>query len=573
MSLAKELVQKKDDEQILEENKEYFEMTNLTDKRKERIVSHMVNGIRRHYRVEDDMMLTALTVSKPQMLDNIVMKALNFPKRMLTYGATFGPAFKIANGIRDTTSVAMTHKNFNPFVDSFKGLWGALVNDQDYIRMMAAMGGFETGYVNESDPAATAKSIRKQVKGRNVLSPMQLLDFWEKIGGAVENASRLGLYKRRKDDRLQAAFDARDVMDFHLTGAADSVRVLNSWTPFLNARIQGLYKLGRAAHENPARILTGLGIIGAATAALWYARDEEEWEELEDWDKWTYWHVWVGDEHFRIPKPFELSAVPNAVEVMLDVLNGQEDFDKVGEFVFQTIWQTFNMGDVPAAVKPLAEQWANKSFFTKRAIVSQGLEGLMDEAESRPWTSETLKLIGKETGISPLRLEHLIKGYTSTIGEAILVSSDAILGWADSASGGSLGIPKKPEKGKSEIPMVGRFWRSDVPRHTKFGTKYYEIRNDIQEIYKTVQHYAKEGNMEDARELAQENKWKLKFRKAVSSIDDRLGLLRKKSQKVYQSKNLSPKEKKRALDEISKRQTTLQRKFYEFYRTKQKESE
>ena len=572
VGLAKELIQQKDGEQILDDKREYFEFSNLTDKKKDRIVSHMVGGIRRHFRIEDEMMLATLTVTKPQMLDNVVMKGLRAPKRLLTYGATFGPAFKMANVIRDATSVALTHKEFNPFVDTLKGIIGALKKDQDYIQMMAAMGGFESGYVNEADASKTADAIRSRVGGKGVLhNAAKLLRFWEDIGSALENGTRLGLYKRRKGgDRMEAAFSSRDVMDFHLSGAADSVKILTALTPFLNARLQGLYKLGRAANENPARLMVGLSAIGVATALLWNLRDEEKWNELEDWDKWTYWHFWIGGQHFRIPKPFELSVVPNAVELMSDIMTGNEEMDKAGKFFWHTMHENFNLAELPAAIKPVVEQWANKSSFTKRAIVPAHLEKLEPSAQSKPWTSETLKMAGEYLGVSPLRAEALLKGYGSTITEAILVATDGMIVGIDALTDGSLGTVTRPAMGKSEMPMIGRFVRSDVARNTKYGTQYYEARDEIASLYDTVRHYARTGDKDKARELVEDGKWKLSLRKALMAYDRRLSLLRKKAKATYLDENLTPDEKKQALDEISQRQTEYQRKFYDMYLKKKK---
>ena len=51
----------------------------------------------------------------------------------------------------------------------------------------------------------------------------------------------------------------------------------------------------------------------AATAVYLAFRDDERYRKLEDWDKDTYYHFWLGNEHFRLPKPFEVGAIFNTI--------------------------------------------------------------------------------------------------------------------------------------------------------------------------------------------------------------------------------------------------------------------
>jgi len=578
-----------DDAALQKEGLEYFNFTTPYDKKKERILSHMENGERVHYRILSDEMLVALTVAKPELLDNWVMKSLMLPKRMLTYTATFGFGFKVANVIRDATTIALTHKNFNPFMDTFKGMYKSFVQDEDYVRQMSAMGGFENGYTG-SDASETAKNIRKSIKPFTLLStPARALKFWEDIGSAMENGARLGLFLKREKEfgTTKAAFDSRDTLDFHLTGAADSVRVLTALTPFLNARLQGMYKLARSAKQNPKHMAVGLGIIAAATMVLWAARDEEKWKALEDYDKYVYWHFWIGGKHFRIPKPFELSVVPNSIEVMLDIMNGDEDMKKIMPFMISTLRDNLNLLDMPAAIKPVVEQWANKEFFTGRDIVPGYMEKLSPEAQAQPWTGTTVKLLangvpdmgalisgkGLEFGVSPLRVQHLAKAFGSTVAETILSASDWVINGVDQAVGNPLGTKPRPAMSAQDVPLFGRFIRNDVPRNTKYGTEYYKMRDEISNAYLTVQHYKKLGDVEAARDLIESNKWQLRMKTFADVTDKRLGLLRKKANAIWGSENMAPDEKKRQLDDISKRQTEIQKIFYDKYRELRKQNE
>nr|WP_330163160.1 LPD38 domain-containing protein [Yersinia frederiksenii] len=101
--------------------------------------------------------------------------------------------------------------------------------------------------------------------------------------------------------------------------------------PFFNARMQGLSKLGRAIKENPREVLKRGGMITAASLALMALNwDDKRYEELQDWDKDTYWHVWIGDQHVRFPKPFEIGLMFGTLpERFVRALGGKDTVIKI----------------------------------------------------------------------------------------------------------------------------------------------------------------------------------------------------------------------------------------------------
>ena len=97
--------------------------------------------------------------------------------------------------------------------------------------------------------------------------------------------------------------------------------------PFLNARLQGNYRLFRMAtgKERRKMVAARLASIALFTAVLYFwnmTEYEEEWENLNDWDKDMYWHIKPGTRfHIRIPKPFEIGLFAGtAVERSLAAL-------------------------------------------------------------------------------------------------------------------------------------------------------------------------------------------------------------------------------------------------------------
>ena len=66
----------------------------------------------------------------------------------------------------------------------------------------------------------------------------------------------------------EAAFEAKDLMDFSLRGSHPIYQVAADVLPFFNARVQGLYRLGRA---DPKRLAAYGAIVATLSVLLWAA--------------------------------------------------------------------------------------------------------------------------------------------------------------------------------------------------------------------------------------------------------------------------------------------------------------
>lgn len=535
------------------------------------ILSFRKNGKPIYFRVNDPELFNALSNMNNEKFNNFIMKAFSTTKYWLTYGATFGPAFRVANMLRDTLHTAVISKSFVPFLDSFKGFVKALKEDQDWIKVAAGGGTFGGSYVKAEDAKALSKYIDKIVKkeGKGAIdrildTPKKMLAFWDKIGAASEDAARVSLYTRRRTEgvsHLEAAFEARDLLDFTMRGDAAAIQFLTQSIAFMNARMQGLYKLGRAVHQNPKSFALKGGAIALATMILWAInKDKDEWDELEDWDKRTYYHFWVGDKHFRIPKPFEVGAIFSSLfEATADTMTGNEEFNYFMDFVLATFRDTFAVNPVPQMIRPLAEQWANKSFFTGRLIEGMAMKKLKPGERKTPWTSETMQLAGK-LGIPPKRAEELVRGYFATFGMFLLGMSDvAIRQFAD--------FPHKPKRTIEEYPLVGRFIRRKAPpRHSKHITRFYEIFKDIDEINATVNNYRRLGDYRAAKKLALKHKKKLQLKKGVNRAQRFLSAINRQIKKVMADRTMKPDAKRKRVDDLIKRRNLAAKNIYTYYK-------
>jgi len=517
-----------------------------------------------YFKVHDPDLFQALSNVNVNRMDNILVNFMGKTKRWLSYGATFGPGFKIRNALRDTLHTSIVAKNFKPFYDSFNGFIKSMREDTDYIEFASSGASFGGSYVND-DPEAGARYIKKILRSegpKNIIlnTPKKMLDFWEKIGSASENAARIMLYKNKLDageSNLDAAFEARDIMDFSMRGGSGAVQFLTQTTPFLNARMQGLYRMGRGFKEDKRAFMLKGSMLTVASLALWSLfKDDDRYKELENWEKFTYYHFWIGDEHYRIPKPFETGVLFSTLpEAFSNVMNGTEDGQHIIEFAGHAFRDVFAI-DMPQAVKPIAEQWANKSFFTGRPIVGMGLQNLPAGQQADPWTSETMQVLGDTMGISPKRAESLVRGYFSTLGMFLLGSTDVITHYLWE-------FPDNPESTIDDVIGVGSFVRRAEPvRNIKQMTWFYDTHEEINKLVRGIKHYQQTGDHLKAVELAKDNVNKLKVRKAFSAVRKELTTINKGIKFVYRS-GLSPEKKREKLDGLTRKRNSLVKRIYE----------
>jgi len=249
----------------------------------------------------------------------------------------------------------------------------------------------------------------------------------------------------------------------------------------------------------------------------------------------------------------------SAFQSTADVLVGNEDMDFMAGFFYHMFTETLAMNPIPQAVKPLAEQWANKNFFTGRPIEGYHLKNLKPGERAEFYTSETLQLLGKKLGIPPKRAENLIRGYLSNVGATILMGTDQVARWFGD-------FPEKPTLRAQDYRMsVGRFWKQGPARNTKYMTRFYEMAEESNELVQTVKHMIAIGDVDRAKELQAANTGKMRLNKAFTRMKKTLSKIRKIENKVQRSTQLSADQKQEKIDSLSVRRNTIAKRAYDLW--------
>ncbi|UNU90796.1 hypothetical protein GB930_05180 [Aeromonas dhakensis] len=526
-------------------------------------------------RIQDPDLYRAMTFfdRKPfGTMINVAAKA----KRLLTAGVTASPEFMLRNFLRDSlSSWAISKDGFKPVIGSIKGVKKTLTMEGSTIDVMFSGASFLGGYVNGNDPTAMADTVRKSLR-RKGMTPEQIAkyeksiirnaahakgvvaDVWEKysrFGEAFENGNREAVYDaaiKSGKSHAQAAFESKDLMDFSMLGAARAIQGAAMVLPFFNARIQGLGKLTRELHDNPREIAKRAGMITAMSLGLLAINwDDERYEELPDWDKDTNWHFFVGDQHWRIPKPFEIGVLFGTIpERMMRALGDKDTGAQFGKAVARAIGDTFALNPTPQIVKPVVEAVFNYDSFRGGPIDSPQDLSVRAEARYNEQTSLLMRELGELSGLSPKQLEHLLIGYTGTMGSYVMAVADGLIRAA------SPGVSAAWRA--DEIPLVKAVYRGTGPaKSTQHMEEFYRMLSEVNQLKRTVDQYRREGLTAKASELLEDQGGILKSRRNLSNIQRQIRVVRNRIELLQRDKTLEAEEKRRRIDELLTRRNDL----------------
>jgi hypothetical protein len=376
----------------------------------------------------------------------------------------------------------------------------------------------------------------------------------------LENINRAAIFEQEVNKKsgsfLEANFQARDVLNFERHGSWPAIKFLIDVVPFLNARIQGLDKLGRGFTDPAQRnqLLAVTGMVALASSLLYLTfKDDEDFQEREDWDRDTYWWFKLpGTETaFRIPKPFEIGVFGTIAERMVEQFADDKAHGELfRERLMFALTETFNFNIIPQAFSPALELAVNKNFFTDRPIESKSMQNLSPSQRRNAWTSETAialssgfdKVLWDKVVLSPVQIEHLIQGYLGWLGANILGAVDQVFTQPIG------GFPGRPAKRIEEFPIIGSFVRTTPARRTRFETIFYEQLNEVNQVYADIRNYRTIGELDKAINLARKNRDKLRFRKLLNNRQRRLSEINKRIRKIRISKTMSASEKKIKID-------------------------
>jgi hypothetical protein len=547
--------------------------------RSQGVVWFMDQGQKRHFLVDDPHLLAAVSGLEFAGFNSPAMKILGGLKHVLTVGVTASPFFKVRNLIRDSVqAIGTAPLSANIPMNLYQGWKATDPRSDEYFRLMAGGGTIHFGTMLEGSEAKRVQALvesgvdratildsgdRMRAFFRSYIEPA--VTAYNELGNRGEAVNRSALYqqlRRQGINHAEASLQARDLMDFSMQGSWNTVRFLTQVVPFMNARLQGLYKLGRGAKEDPWRFSMVLGATALMSLGLMAAyHDDDDWKKREDWDRNNFWWLKFGGVAFRIPKPFEIGAIATLAERGAEwAFDDEMTARRFRENVLDLLGDNLSMNPVPQLAKPLIDLYANWDSFTDRPIESMGLEKLKSEYRFDQRTSMVARgastamnavtgLVGAEA-LSPKQIDHLIRGYFGWLGAFLVGASDVLLRPATDQ-------PTKPAP-DYWATVTGRMVSELEGAPSRYVSQMYTQAKEVEQAYSTWRQLLREGKAEEANAFRDEYEPQLRQYQRVQQLK------RLESQLNLQAKRIeggdgTPEEKRDRILAIRRQQDQVAR--------------
>ncbi|WP_374257891.1 LPD38 domain-containing protein [Aquabacterium sp.] len=542
----------------------------------------MDGGVKRHFLVDDPYLMTAITSLEYAGMRGPMMDAMGAFKRALTVGVTASPFFKVRGLIRDSLQVVAVSKiGTNPLANVKEG-WKLTDPHADaYFRLVAGGGTIHFGTMMEGSEAKRVQAlVESGVESSTILdSDNKVKAFYRRymepaitayneLGNRGEAVNRAALYNQlisQGVSHAEASLMARDLMDFSMQGSFTSVRFLTQVVPFLNARIQGLYKLRKAAKEDPQRFAAVIGATALMSVALLAAySDDDDWKKREEWDRNNYWWFKFGGTAFRIPKPFEIGAMATLAERGVELLIDDEmTGPRFRQQILTLLSDNLSMNLIPQLVKPMLDVYANKDSFSGRPIETMGMERLLPQYRYNDRTSMLARgassvlngvagTVGG-SGPSPVQIDHMIRGYFGWLGSFVVGTSDILARPATGQADRSAPDYWKTATGGLVSKLDGSA--------SRYVSQMYEQSKAIEQAYGTWRALLKEGRVDEAAAFREDhadqiaaNGMATNFKTAQSNMNNQIRV-------IERSTAMSASEKRDAINAIRDRQDQVARGF------------
>ena len=489
-----------------------------------KVVRFKVDGVD-HYAIVDtdkagvpaDLLVKGMQ-GIPTQLPAIV-RALGMPATLLRKAVTLSPTYAARQLFRDS-------------------LAAPLLSGADFVPVLGALGqlgksttkatlekrGITGGqiFAGGSSSEAMTKILNDMMSGKGNLG--SLIAKAEALNMEADAATRRAQYNsyiKQGLSEMEATLMSLESMNFSKRGASPSIHMANALIPFFNSQIQGLnvlYKAltGKLPFNDRLKIQEKLLTRGAllAVGSLAYAammQDDEAYKNATPEQKYGNWFIRIPgiDEPIRFPIPFEIGylfkALPEAIyNSMANEHGSEEAFKALNTIILQTLPGGTSMATmpykginipitppIPQALKPGIEAALGKSFYTGRDILSRREQALLPEQQFRENTSEISKMMGSGLGLSPIKIEALISGYTGTMGLAFVQALSMGVPTGES--------PEKTTKRLSDMPVIG----SSFQPNDAGGiiNAVYERMNDVKKVETSVNQMMAEGRVAEAKEL------------------------------------------------------------------------
>jgi len=559
---------------------------------KDREISVWKDGEEVVYEIDDPALASAIYRLDP-VPANIVVKLLRPFSQSLRLGATLTAEFMARNPIRDVWSAAM-YSNLGVKMPYYwaRGLFDVLEGQTQKGNAMYSAwiqsGGSYGSALNLTKAEIEVRQLRlatgQSTASRWLAHPVEALKLLAQI---TEESTRVGVFrgtlgggsmwespkpleKATLNDLYEAGMMSRQAsVDFQRQGA--KVAGLAQITAFWNANIQGVDLWRGLLQKHPKRtVLYMLAGITAPSVLLQLAQlGDVRLEEIPQWQKDISWIILTGPrvtreqwdtytteqqralyEHtiYRLPKPFTQGVIMGSIpERIIDWWAGQYTTEELPGVLLQTLGAAGVSAVVPniTFLAPIIENMKNLDTWRDRPLESRALQELSPELRQYPSTtaiatrvSQLMSMIvGKDTALSPIKIENLIQGWGGPLTMQVLRTADQLAQRLLDPS-----APARPEESWTRLPGIKGFTIPGPPPNPQSVTALYELYRDSERAVADYKALLK-TDPDEAERFAEEHEKLLEQRRFLQESVKVLGAVSNEKTSIYAS-DLTGEEKR-----------------------------
>ena len=377
----------------------------------------------------------------------------------------------------------------------------------------------------------------------------------------LKNARENGLSEVEADQMVMES------MNFYKRGLSPTVQYANRLIPFMNAQIQGLNVLYKAATGkmpfnerqeiqrkffNNAMMLAATGVVYAMAM-----EDDDYFRDAKPKDKYSnfFLHLPGIAEPFKIAIPYEagwfFSAGVATVDAMKAETDGKQQFKALRDMFLNAV-PGYSSMYMPQAVKPIFEVWSNKNFFTGNPIESTTMQNKRIEDRYLSSTTEAAKALSRALPmLSPVQIEHIAQAYFGALPLAVMAGTSDLFAKPSAV--------EKPEARITDLPIIGSAFQK------RFGGAdtdvVYNLAKDVLQTQASFGALKKSGTAEDIKEFAIAHRPELAVAPMARAFESNMSKLRLQQDIITNRLNLSPAEKRARIDAIDKIRADMSTKF------------
>jgi hypothetical protein len=287
---------------------------------------------------------------------------------------------------------------------------------------------------------------------------------------------------------------------------------------------------------------------------------------LSTTDKVNNNYIKIGGTVFVIPRSFEIGSMFGAIPTLvMDSIRDQSG-KELSEGLTQIFQSTFLFNPIPQVVKPLAEVYLNKDFYTMRDIETLADQRRPTEDRADENTSAVARLLGQYApipGLSPKKADQLIRGYFGSLGTAFLATVDGIATAAGvgKMSGarpeGYFGDPTSVIGLGAKVSGLDSMVKNPNFLSDKYVKDFYDMKRNATEIVTSITDAQKALDFQSMREKMQANPQAKAVYQRLNAVENQITTINGQMKSIRNNPNMAGAQKTNLLNNLNKRKQML----------------